>query len=90
MRHDEALVGINPPCTKSGIDIGGAAPDDLRRGGLFTWPPASTGYPREGLQGAVLQAELLRAQGYDAWSWSNRDPPRVRFPLRAGAVRDRR
>ena len=65
-------VGINPPCTKSGIDIGGVMPDDLRRGGSFTWPPASTGYPWEGLQGAVLQAELLRAQGYDAWSWSNR------------------
>ena len=52
-------VGINPPCTKSGIDIGGAAPDDLRRGGLFTLPPASTGYP-EGLQGAVLRGAAAR------------------------------
>lgn len=65
-------VGINPPCTRSGIDIGGVMPDDLRRGGGLQWPPASTGYPWEGLQGAVLQAELLRAQGYDAWSWSNK------------------
>jgi hypothetical protein len=65
-------VGINPPCVKSGIDIGGVMPDDMRRGGGLQWPPASTGYPWEGLQGAVLQAELLRAQGYDAWSWSSK------------------
>lgn len=65
-------VGINPPCTRLGIDIGGVMPDDMRRGGSLTWPPVSTGYPWEGLQGAMLQAELLRAQGYDAWSWSNK------------------
>jgi hypothetical protein len=65
-------VGINPTCTRLGIDIGGVMPDDMRRGGSLQWPPASTGYPWEGLQGAVLQAELLRAQGYDAWSWSSK------------------
>ena len=65
-------VGIDPPCVKSGIDIGGALPDDMRRGGALQWPPTSTGYPWEALQGAVLEAELLRAQGYDAWSWSNK------------------
>ena len=65
-------VGIDPPCVKSGIDIGGAIPDDMRRGGSLQWPPSATGYPWEALQGAVLEAELLRAQGYDAWSWSNR------------------
>lgn len=65
-------VGINPPCSRLGIDIGGVIPDDMRRGATLRWPPVSTGYPWEGLQGAVLQAELLRAQGYDAWSWSNK------------------
>ena len=35
-------------------------------------PPAPTGYAWEGLQGAVLQAELLRVAGYDAWNWSDR------------------
>ena len=65
-------VGIDPPCLKSGIDIGGAMPDDMRRGGSFQWPPLATGYPWEALQGAVLEAELLRAAGYDAWSWSNK------------------
>ena len=65
-------VGIDPPCVKSGVDIGGALPDDMRRGGSFQWPPLATGYPWEALQGAVLEAELLRASGYDAWSWSNK------------------
>jgi hypothetical protein len=66
-------VGINPTgCTKSGIDIGGALPEEMRRGGTFAWPPAPTGYAWEGLQGAVLQAELLRVAGYDAWNWSDR------------------
>jgi hypothetical protein len=66
-------VGINlTGCTKNGIDIGGALPEEMRRGGAFAWPPAFTGYAWEGLQGAVLQAELLRAAGYDAWNWSDR------------------
>jgi Alginate lyase len=66
-------VGINPTgCTKNGVDIGGVMPDDMRRGGAFAWPPAFTGYPWEGLQGAILQAELLRVAGYDAWNWSDR------------------
>ena len=66
-------VGINPVgCKKSGIVIDGAIPDDMRRGGSFHWPPPSTGYPWENLQGAMLQAELLRVAGYDSWNWENR------------------
>lgn len=66
-------VGINPMgCVKGGHLIDGALPDDLRRGGTFRWPPAATDYPWEGMQGAVLQAELLQRAGYPAWSWSNR------------------
>ena len=65
-------VGVNPVCSKSGHAIGGALPDDMRRGASFTWPPASTGYPWEALQGAVLQAELLHRAGYDAWNWENK------------------
>jgi hypothetical protein len=67
-----APVGINPSCTKSGVDIGGAIPDDMRRGGVFHWPPTATGYPWEALQGALLQAELLRVAGYDSWNWENK------------------
>ena len=66
-------VGINPAgCTKDGINIDGALPEEMRRGGAFVWPPVFTGYAWEGLQGAVLQAELLRVAGYDAWDWSDR------------------
>ena len=66
-------VGINPSgCTKNGVVIDGALPDDMRRGGTFQWPPAFTGYAWEALQGAVLQAELLRRAGYDTWNWSDR------------------
>ena len=65
-------VGINPVCVKGGHAIGGALPDDMRRGASFAWPPASTGYPWEALQGALLQAELLRRAGYDAWNWENK------------------
>jgi hypothetical protein len=66
-------VGINPAgCTKNGVSIDGVIPDDMRRGGSFRWPPSVTEYPWEGLQGALLQAELLRVAGYDTWNWENR------------------
>lgn len=66
-------VGINPAgCTKSGVSVDGVIPDDMRRGGTFRWPPIETGYPWENMQGALLQAELLRVAGYDSWNWENR------------------
>jgi len=66
-------VGINPTgCTKSGVSIDGVIPDDMRRGGTFRWPPAATNYPWESLQGALLQAEILRVHGYDTWNWENK------------------
>jgi Alginate lyase len=66
-------VGINPTgCRKDGVLIDGALPEEMRRGGTFAWPPTFTGYAWEGLQGAVLQADILRHAGYDAWGWSDR------------------
>ena len=66
-------VGINPKgCIKAGHVIDGVLPDDMRRGGSFQWPPSHTGYPWEGMQGAVLEAELLTRAGYPAWTWNNR------------------
>jgi hypothetical protein len=66
-------VGINPKgAMKSGHSIDGVLPDDLRRGGGFQWPPTKTGYPWEAMQGIVVQAELLRRQGYDAFEWEDR------------------
>jgi hypothetical protein len=66
-------VGVNPVgCTRGGIVIDGALPDDMRRGGGLQWPPTPTGYAWEAMQGAVLQAELLRRAGYAAWDWSDK------------------
>jgi hypothetical protein len=65
-------VGVNPPCSRAGINLDGVLPDDLRRGGSLQWPPIVTNYPWEAMQGAIVQAELLRIQGHDAWSWSDR------------------
>jgi hypothetical protein len=66
-------VGVNPVgATKAGHSIDGVMPDDMRRGGDFHWPPSATGYPWEGLQGAVMQAELLSRAGYPAWEWQNK------------------
>lgn len=66
-------VGINPKgCTKDGVTIDGAQPEEMRRGGDFTWPPEETGYAWEALQGAIVQAEILHRAGYDAWEWQDR------------------
>ena len=66
-------VGVNPPvASKASHTIDGALPDDMRRGGSFTWPPKPTGYPWEALQGAVVQAELLSRAGYPAWEWQSK------------------
>ncbi|MFN8491084.1 MAG: alginate lyase family protein [Caldilineaceae bacterium] len=66
-------VGVNPPVASKGSHpIDGALPDDMRRGGAFTWPPKPTGYPWEALQGAVVQAELLSRAGYPAWEWQSK------------------
>ncbi|MBI3466591.1 MAG: alginate lyase family protein [Planctomycetes bacterium] len=65
-------VGVNPKGTmKDGHSIDGALPDDMRRGGSFTWPPLSTGYPWEAVQGVVVQAEILSRAGYDTWHWQD-------------------
>ncbi len=66
-------VGINPKgCTKDGVTIDGAQPEEMRRGGDFTWPPEETGYAWEALQGAMVQAAILHRAGYDAWEWQDR------------------
>ena len=69
----ENPVGINPlGAMKDGHSIDGALPEEMRRGGPFQWPPVHTGYAWEGLQGALVQAELLQRAGYPAWEWEDR------------------
>jgi hypothetical protein len=65
-------VAIDPVgCVKDGVVIDGALPDEMRRGATFQWPPVPTDYAWEGLQGAMLQADLLSRAGYPVWSWSD-------------------
>ena len=65
-------VGINPKgATKEGHSIDGALPEEMRRGGKFRWPPRETGYAWEALQGALVQAEILRRSGFPAWEWQD-------------------
>jgi hypothetical protein len=57
---------INPPgSTKGGVDLDGALPDDLRRGGPFSNPPLETGYPWGALQGMVMAARVF--ERYDPY-----------------------
>jgi len=64
--------GVDPKgAQKDGHSIDGALPDDMRRGGRFTWPPRYTQYPREALSGYVALAELLYRQGYDVYEWED-------------------
>jgi alginate lyase len=65
-------VGINPPnATKEGHALGGALPEEMRRGCPLRAVPCVTHYPWEGLAGAIMQAQLLAMQGYDPWGWSD-------------------
>lgn len=65
-------VAINPKgCAKSGHLIDGALPDEMRRGGSFQYPPVSTGYPWEALQGAMAEGYMLTRAGYPAFQWSD-------------------
>lgn len=69
-----ALVGINPTgATKSGMNVDGIIPDDMRRGGSFpSVGDLGQSYTWEALQGVVLQAELLSRAGYNAWAWQDK------------------
>lgn len=66
-------VGINPlGATKRGHSIDGVLPDDQRRAGGFDWPPPTTNYAYEGLQGALAQAVMLERAGYEPFEWEDR------------------
>ena len=71
---DEARpLGINRVgARRNGIDLDGALPEEMRRGGPLADPPARTGYAWEALQGATVATELLTRNGYpDAWRWGD-------------------
>jgi hypothetical protein len=68
-----APVGINEAgCRIGSAQVGGVLPDDQRRAGAFTWPPPKENYVFEGLQGALVQAVILKRAGYDSFNWEGR------------------
>jgi hypothetical protein len=70
--NPDAPVGVDPPgAARDGQSLDGALPDDMRRGCSMRFPPCPTLYPWEAMEGAVVQAELLTRQGYDAWNWGD-------------------
>lgn len=72
--NSAAPVGINPKgATKSGKNIDGAQPEEMRRGGTFpTIGADAVNYAPEGLQGRLLSTLVLARHGYaDIAKWSD-------------------
>lgn len=60
---------INPKgAIKSGMNIDGLIPDDMRRGASLREPPAHTDYPWEFLQGQIMAARILERAGLSIWA----------------------
>ena len=58
-------AGVNRKGSKiNGIVVSGVLPEDWRRGGEFKWPPSTSGYMWEGMQGYVVTAVILHRAGY--------------------------
>ncbi|MGE5550422.1 MAG: hypothetical protein ACM3ZC_07810, partial [Bacteroidota bacterium] len=74
---------INPQgATKSGLNIDGIIPDDQRRNGSFSNPPAcNTDYHWEGQQGWVMGARILDRLGMSIYSASNQAIYRAAYAL---------
>ncbi len=70
---------VNDSCSKGGRSLSGAIPEDVSRGGSFSWPPRGSGitYMQESLQGLLMQAELLQRAGYKPYTWSNKALKRI-------------
>lgn len=57
-------AGVNVKgATKNGVNISGVLPEDWRRAAGFKWPPSTSGYMWEGMQGFVVSAVLLHRAG---------------------------
>lgn len=74
---------INPLGARiDGHDVDGIVVADMRRGSpRFRWPPDHTTYPREGLSGRVIQAEILHRLQMDPYAWGDRALERVAVRL---------
>lgn len=71
--NPSAPTGVNRKgCVINGVDVDGALPEEMRRGGPFQSPPLFTEYAWDALQGAIVQATLLDRAGYPAFEWQDR------------------
>lgn len=78
-------VAINPPCTKSGINLDGAPVSDAGRSAFGTY---ST-YIHEPLQGCAVMAQLFSRTGRDGWGVNDKQVCRsVQFGDRVGRLND--
>src|SRR6185436_14481892 len=66
---DESNPRIYNPAgaIKSGVNIDGVIPDDMRRGGGFANPPNFTGYAWDGQQGPIMGGRVLDRIGMSIW-----------------------
>lgn len=48
---------------RSGVNISGVLPEDWRRSAEYKWPPSTSGYMWEGMQGFVVTAVILHRAG---------------------------
>jgi hypothetical protein len=87
--NSAAPVGVNAKgATKNGVNVDGIIPDDMRRGqmdGKFFPALGQYGidYTFEGLQGVLLQSELLTRAGYPAFTWQDSAPYRAFYRINA-------
>ena len=84
-------VGVQPVgAVKKGLNIDGALADDMRRGCALQVPPCHTDYAWEGMQGAIVEAQILARRGFDAFGWQDRAMLRAARFLRPPRRRLRR
>lgn len=66
------LVPDGRPGAGGAHRIDGAIINDMRRGGIFQWPPIWSQYPWTGLEGFVPAAVILHRAGYPAFEAADR------------------
>jgi hypothetical protein len=75
-------VLINPQgAMKSGHNVDGIIPDDMRRGGSFKFPPGHTDYNWEHLQGTLSAARVLDRAGLSIYTVDNSALYRAAYAL---------
>jgi len=69
---------------KSGVNIDGVMPDDMRRGGSFSTTPHFTGYAWEAQQGPVMAARVLDRLGLSIYEVGDQAIYRAAYRLQVG------